>query len=107
MKSSKRTENTLHRTRPHRTRSTLEEKPGDRHPGIFMKFIMTYLRTFTHEFECATLQEADVRSKVWAKNFPPGDVTVLSVIQEGYRSPPEAAELVLICLRMPSTMDPA
>jgi hypothetical protein len=57
-----------------------------------MKFIMTYLRTFTHEFECATLQEADVRSKVWAKNFPPGDVTVLSVIQEGYRSPPEAAE---------------
>jgi hypothetical protein len=52
-----------------------------------MRYTMTYSRTFTNEYECTTMEQADVRAKAWAKNFPPGEVTILSIYAADYVAP--------------------
>jgi hypothetical protein len=51
------------------------------------KYIMTYTRTFTTTMDCLDRANADARAKMMAKNFFPGEVTILSVLPEGYVEP--------------------
>jgi hypothetical protein len=41
-----------------------------------MNAIHDDLQPFTSEYECTTMEQADVRAKAWAKNFPPGEVII-------------------------------
>jgi hypothetical protein len=52
-----------------------------------MKYTMTYSRTFTTTFEAEHTEHADKRARDWVKNFPSGEVTVLSVYADDYRAP--------------------
>jgi hypothetical protein len=54
-----------------------------------MKFTVTYSRTFTMEIDCVDLDAADGRAKAWSKNFPAGEVKILSIYPEGYVEPAE------------------
>ena len=55
-----------------------------------MKYAMTYSRTFTTEIDCVDLDAADGRAKAWSKNFPAGEITILSVYPVGYVAPSAA-----------------
>ena len=46
------------------------------------KFFVTYTREFRSEYECPTIQAADARAKTFAKNFPAGEVTIVSIYSE-------------------------
>ena len=52
-----------------------------------MKFTVTYSRTFTMGIDCVDLDAADGRAKAWSKNFPAGEVKILSIYPEGYVEP--------------------
>ena len=55
-----------------------------------MKYVMTYSRTFQTTLDyCPDLKAADERAKQWTKNFPAGEVLVLSIYPEGYVTPSE------------------
>ncbi len=54
-----------------------------------MKFTVTYSRTFTMEIDCVDLDAADGRAKAWSKNFPAGEVKILSIYPKGYVEPAE------------------
>ena len=47
-----------------------------------MRFFVTYTREFRSEYECSSMAAADTRAKQFAKNFPAGEVNILSIYSE-------------------------
>ena len=54
-----------------------------------MKFYVTYSRKFCTEYESFDLANAAARAAQFVKNFPAGEVTILSIYPEGYVEPAE------------------
>lgn len=53
------------------------------------KFYVTYSRKFCTEYESFDLANAAARAAQFVKNFPAGEVTILSIYPEGYVEPAE------------------
>jgi len=52
-----------------------------------MKYTMTYTRTFHTDYECPTIEAADARAKIFARNFAPGEVNIVSIYAADYVQP--------------------
>jgi hypothetical protein len=53
------------------------------------KFYVTYSRKFVSEYESFDLANAAARAAQFVKNFPEGEVTILSIYPEGWVAPTE------------------